>query len=217
MRFTCLLALAAVVSASPLSLDHTRTIERRGNLPEPVDAATAKEYLAKLTVAGPVTKPPYDRTKFRHWITISGKCDTRETVLKRDSIIDVTVDAQCRPTVGSWISDYDGEVVTDPKLTASTLDIDNIVPLKEAWQAGAWNWTAERRKEFANDLIRPQLLAVSARSNRMKGDKDPSKWMPLNAAYHCTYIRAWIQIKHYYGLNVDETEKAALTEYINEC
>ncbi|CAE6427142.1 unnamed protein product [Rhizoctonia solani] len=118
----------------------------------------------------------------------------RPAVLNRDATADLMVDSECKATAGAWISDYDGKIIT----VAGELDIDHIVPLKEGWQAGAWNWTAARRREFANDLVRPQLLAVSAASNRMKGDKDPSKWMPSNPSYHCTYARAWIQVKHYY-------------------
>ncbi|CAE7146421.1 unnamed protein product [Rhizoctonia solani] len=206
MHFTGLLVLAALAAASPLNFNG-----KRGNLPTPVSIATAKTYLAELKVAPPVTEPAYERKKFQHWITISGKCDTRETVLKRDATVEVTVDSECKATAGAWYSDYDGI----PVANATGLDIDHIVPLKEGWQAGAWNWTATRRKEFANDLIRPQLLAVSASSNRMKGDKDPSKWMPSNPSYRCTYIRAWIHVKHYYGLTVDQAEKDTLTEIIN--
>ncbi|CAE6443064.1 unnamed protein product [Rhizoctonia solani] len=211
MHFTYLLVLAGLVSASPLHLD--REIGRRGNLPTPVSVATAKTYLAELKVAAPVTDPPYDRNKFRHWITVEGKCDARETVIKRDATVEVTVDSQCRAIAGSWKSDYDDLMVA----SATMLDIDHIVPLKEAWQAGAWNWTQEMRRDFANDLVRPQLLAVSASSNRMKGDKDPSKWMPSSEAFHCKYVRAWIQVKRHYKLAVDQTEKEALEKYINNC
>ncbi|CAE6443947.1 unnamed protein product, partial [Rhizoctonia solani] len=154
MQFACLLVLAGLVSASPLHLD--REIGRRGNLPTPVSVATAKTYLAELKVAAPATDPSYDRNKFRHWITIEGKCDTRETVLKRDAATEVTVDSECRAIAGTWISDYDNREFS----AAGGLDIDHIVPLKEAWQAGAWNWSDERRRDFANDLVRPQLLAV---------------------------------------------------------
>ncbi|KAH7345682.1 hypothetical protein B0J17DRAFT_729067 [Rhizoctonia solani] len=209
MRFTCLLAVAALASASPLNFD----LGRRGALPTPVSVATAKEYLDELVVAPPVTEPAYDRRKFQHWITIDGKCDTRETVLKRDATADLEVNSECRATAGVWMSDYDGRPIAD----ARGLDIDHIVPLKEGWQAGAWSWTAARRREFANDLDRPQLLAVSAMSNRMKGDKDPSKWMPSNSAFRCTYVRAWIQVKHYYELTVDQAEKDKLTTLINNC
>ncbi|CAE6453005.1 unnamed protein product [Rhizoctonia solani] len=211
MRFTYLIALATLVSASPLKFE--LEIGRRGNLPTPVSVATAKEYLGELRISPPVTDPPYNRRNFTHWITIDGKCDTRETVIKRDATAEVTVDAACKAIAGAWVSDYDGTLIVDP----SGLDIDHTVPLKEAWQAGAWNWTSARRREFANDLIRPQLIAVSARSNRMKGDKDPSKWMPSNLSFHCTYIRAWIQVKYFYELTVDQAEKEALEKFINNC
>lgn len=68
-----------------------------------------------------------------------------------------------------------------------------------------------------NSLIRPQLLAVSATSNRQKGDKDPAEWLPDRAAYHCQYARAWVQVKQYYGLSVDSLEKAALGEVLGGC
>ncbi|KDN45724.1 hypothetical protein RSAG8_04808, partial [Rhizoctonia solani AG-8 WAC10335] len=206
MRFTYSLTLATLATASPLNFN-----ARQGSIPTPVSVATAKVYLAELRVAPPVTDPPYTRTSFRHWITIDCKCNTRETVLKRDATVDVTVDSECKATVGAWISDYDGV----PIVGAPMVDIDHIVPLNEAWGAGAWNWTAERRKDFANDLVRPQLVAVSAGVNRMKADKDPSRWMPSNLSYRCTYVRAWIQVKQFYGLSVDQVEKDALTKYVN--
>ncbi|CAE6439525.1 unnamed protein product, partial [Rhizoctonia solani] len=105
---------------------------------------------------------------------------------------------------------YDGATWTD----ALDLDIDHIIPLKEAWVSGARSWTTERRRALANDLERPQLVAVTNNVNRAKGDKDPARWMPPLASYHCIYVRSWIQVKHFYGLSVDTNEKAALTDYI---
>lgn len=70
---------------------------------------------------------------------------------------------------------------------------------------------------FANlcSLTRPQLLAVSATSNRQKGDGDPAEWLPAREDYQCEYVRAWIQVKQYYGLSVDTLEKAALGNVLN--
>jgi len=68
-----------------------------------------------------------------------------------------------------------------------------------------------------HSLTRPQLLAVSATSNRQKGDKDPAEWLPDRAAYQCQYARAWVQVKQYYGLSVDSLEKAALGEVLGGC
>lgn len=99
-------------------------VSRRGNLPTPISVATARTYLSQLTVEAESNSPAYDRDLFNHWITISGTCNTRETVLKRDGSGVVTSSA-CASTSGSWYSDYDGLTFT----VASELDIDHLVPL----------------------------------------------------------------------------------------
>ncbi|MFJ3497862.1 HNH endonuclease family protein [Streptomyces sp. NPDC086091] len=180
-------------------------------LPTPVSSATARSYLAQLTVATE-NRTGYDRDLFPHWITQSGSCNTRETVLKRDGS-GVVTDSACAATSGSWYSPYDGATWT----AASDLDIDHLVPLAEAWDSGAGSWTTARRQAFANDLTRPQLIAVTDNVNQAKGDQDPSTWMPSRTAYRCTYVRAWVQVKYYYGLSVDTAEKNALTGYLAGC
>jgi len=89
-----------------------------------------------------------------------------------------------------------------------------MIPLKEAWISGARTWTAARRRQFANDLTRPQLIAVTDDSNQAKGDKDPANWLPDNS-YKCNYVVAWIQVKQYYDLTIDPAEKTALTNTLN--
>jgi hypothetical protein len=42
-------------------------------------------------------------------------------------------------------------------------------------------------------------------------------WWPSRTAYRCTYARAWVQVKYYYGLSVDSTEKSALSSVLNGC
>ncbi|MFJ2781838.1 HNH endonuclease family protein [Kitasatospora sp. NPDC087315] len=180
-------------------------------LPSPVSAATARTYLASMAAIAESHADNYDRALFPHWITISGTCDTRETVLKRDGS-GVVTNASCAAVSGSWVSVYDNATTSN----ASSFDIDHLVPLAEAWRSGAWAWTTDQRKAFANDLTRPQLLAVSASSNRSKGDQDPAHWLP-QASYRCTYARAWVQVKYFYGLTVDSAEKSALTGILNGC
>ncbi|KAJ1302090.1 hypothetical protein OPQ81_000921 [Rhizoctonia solani] len=209
MHFKTLLPLAVLVTAS--TLNYNPGIRQRA-LPVPADIATAKQYLAELVIAEPVNNPPYKRTAFPHWISTGGKCNTREIVLYRDGQ-NVTRDSECRAVSGTWFSEYDGTTWTNPL----DLDIDHLVPLKEGWISGAWNWTTERRKMFANDLVRPQLIAVTDDINQAKGDKDPAFWMPPLQSYHCTYIRAWIDVKHFYELSVNPKEKVALTNYLEKC
>ena len=92
-------------------------------------ASTAKSELASLTVAAQGSQDGYSRDLFPHWIIISGKCDTRETVLKRDGT-DVVQSSSCAATSGTWVSPYDGATWT----AASDLDIDHLVPLSNAWK-----------------------------------------------------------------------------------
>jgi hypothetical protein len=181
-------------------------------MPTPVSASTARTYLSELTVSAEGSSTGYSRDKFPHWITQSGTCNTREVVLKRDGT-NVTQDSSCAAVSGSWYSEYDGATWT----AASDLDIDHMVPLAEAWRSGASNWTTAQRQAYANDLTRPQLIAVTDNVNQAKGDQDPATWLPSRTAYRCTYVRAWVHVKHYYNLSVDSAEKSALQSVLNGC
>ncbi|MEV5294941.1 HNH endonuclease family protein [Streptomyces sp. NPDC053741] len=181
-------------------------------MPTPVSASTARTYLGQLTVSTEGSSSGYSRDKFPHWITQSGACNTREVVLKRDGT-GVVQDSSCAATSGSWYSEYDGATWT----AASDLDIDHMVPLAEAWRSGASGWTTAQRQSFANDLTRPQLIAVTDNVNQSKSDQDPGEWLPSRTAYRCIYARAWVHVKHYYGLSVDSTEKSALQSVLNGC
>ncbi|MEU3227133.1 HNH endonuclease family protein [Streptomyces sp. NPDC006976] len=181
-------------------------------MPTPIAASTARTYLSQLTVKAEGSSSGYSRDKFPHWITQSGTCNTREVVLKRDGT-NVSQDSSCAAISGTWYSEYDGATWT----AASDVDIDHMVPLAEAWRSGASSWTNAQRQAYANDLTRPQLIAVTDNVNQSKGDKDPAKWMPPRAAYKCTYVRAWIHVKHYYKLTVDSAEKTALQAALKGC
>jgi hypothetical protein len=174
--------------------------------------ATAKSELAALTVAadGPMTG--YSRSLFPHWSTVSGACNTRETVLKRDGV-NVVVDSSCAAISGSWYSPYDGATWT----AASDVDIDHIVPLAAAWRTGASKWTTAKRQQFANDLSGPQLIAVTDNVNQAKGDQTPATWKPPLTSYWCTYAKMWTHTKSKWALTVNTSEKAALQDMLGRC
>ncbi|MFH8937483.1 HNH endonuclease family protein [Streptomyces griseosporeus] len=205
------LSIAAAVTGLIASAAFFNAPGASAALPTPVSATTARSYLSQLTVATE-NRTGYSRDLFPHWITVSGTCNTRETVLKRDGT-NVVTDSSCAATSGSWYSPYDGATWT----AASDLDIDHLVPLAEAWDSGASKWTTAQRQAFANDLTRPQLIAVTDDVNQAKGDQDPATWMPSRTTYRCTYVRAWVQVKYYYDLSVDSAEKTALTNYLANC
>ena len=162
----------------------------------------AADVLAELRVA-PEQRSGYDRDHFSHWSDLDGDgCDTRREVLIRDSRVQSTLDPNrtCWVVSGLWYSHYDGEWVEGP----SSLDIDHLVPLAEAWDSGAHSWEPDRREEFAND--EGALLAVTARSNRAKGASDPAGWMPSNEDFTCPYAAAWIAVKARWNLTMDHEE-----------
>jgi len=206
-RLSLLAGLTGMIATAALFNSPTASAD----LPTPIAASTARSYLSQLTVATP-DHTGYSRDKFPTWITIDGTCNTREWIIKRDGT-NVVTNSACTATSGNWYSPYDGTTFT----AASGLDIDHVVPLSEAWDSGASKWTTAQRQAFANDVTRPQLVAVSASSNRSKGDRDPATWVPTRSAYVCTYVRAWVQVKYYYDLSVDSAEKTALQNDLSSC
>jgi hypothetical protein len=175
-------------------------------------SASASAGLAALKVASNGSMAGYSRDRFPHWINQGGGCDTRDVVLKRDGK-GIKATADCKITAGTWFSVYDQKTFTDPQ----AVDIDHMVPLAAAWRSGASKWTDDQRSQFANDLTRPQLIAVSAASNRSKGDQDPSQWKPPNHDYWCTYAQNWVAVKSFWQLTVTQAEQTALGDMLATC
>ncbi|MFI7432625.1 HNH endonuclease family protein [Micromonospora haikouensis] len=169
------------------------------------------QMLDQLTVASAASMKGYSRSRFPHWRDTGKNCDVRDSVLKRDGK-DIRFSG-CNVVAGRWESVYDGRTFTDP----SDVDIDHTVPLANAWRSGADEWDDAKRGDFANDLTRPQLIAVSASSNRAKGDQDPSQWKPANRSYWCQYAEDWVTVKHHWRLTVTSAEKAALSDMLGGC
>ncbi|KAI4596785.1 hypothetical protein KJ359_005128 [Pestalotiopsis sp. 9143b] len=208
-------AVSAAPAPAPVAEPAPAPVAEPIPLPSPSgipSAAAAKTQLAALTVKTSASGDDYDRDLFPTWITISGTCDTREFVLKRDAT-SITVDSACKATAGKWTSPYDGASWTD----ASDLDIDHMVPLKNAWISGANAWTTDKRQQYANDIVRPQLWAVTDNVNQSKGDRSPDAWKPPLTSFYCVYARAWVQVKSYWDLSITSAEKTALTSMLATC
>jgi len=176
-----------------------------GGSSEQVDRFT---FLLASMVIKPEVTSGYDRGLFKHWIDADGdSCNAREEVLIIESLESVTLGAGCKVLAGSWFSSYDAVVITD----SSKLDIDHMIPLKEAWDSGANTWSASRRQAFANDIDLPEaLIAVSASSNRSKSARDPAEWLPTSISYRCQYVEDWMTVKVKWELSVDAKEFEAL-------
>lgn len=170
-------------------------------------------YMLKRIKRRPATSSAsYQRAYFGDsWSTEYG-CTTRQWVLIKESRRGS--EAGCRVRHGFWISAYDGRRTRNP----STFDIDHLVPLGEAWVSGASRWTAGTRRRYANDLAYSGTLrAVSASSNRSKGDADPANWLPPRAIHRCKYIGTWIAVKYRWKLTIDPAERRVLASYVKSC
>ena len=163
------------------------------------------------------TASTYDRKEWHPgWRDADGDCqNTRHEVLVEESRVPVTLSPDgCRVIAGKWLDPYSGEIFTDP----GKLDIDHLVPLKEAHISGGSTWSTEKKRRYANDLSSPAtLLAVSKSENLKKGARDPARWTPPNHPYRCEYIRLWKEIKARWGLGSDAAEKRSIEEIESKC
>jgi hypothetical protein len=111
-----------------------------------------------------------------------------------------------------WVDPYTGRTFTSPK----KLDVDHVVPLKEAHDSGSWKWSREKKKQFANYLKHENhLIAVYASASRKKGAKDPAEWVPSNKDFLKDYARIWIKVKVDWGLSADRAELRALKQILD--
>ena len=174
--------------------------------------ADIEAVLASLPVEDQVPEG-YSRDSFEHWVDADDDgCDTRDEVLMSESLEPVEVEGTCRILLGRWYSALDGDFITNP----STMDVDHVVALAEAWRSGAHAWTDERREAFANDLDEGRTLrAVSSGVNRQKGARDPASWLPRLGV--CGYVTDWVLVKAKWGLSVDPVEKQAITDVLATC
>jgi hypothetical protein len=194
-----LLSLLVVVSVAVLAV------------PAAAGAETLRLRAAVRTLPHAAETPDgYDRDLFEHWVDADGDCqDTREEVLVAESRVPIE---GCTVTEGEWFSPYDHATWT----ASSDVDIDHLVPLKEAWDSGARSWSADRRERYANDLGDPRsLVAVTDNVNQSKGERDVAEWLPTYGV--CGYVRHWTAVKLRWGLAVDGAERAALVRLARSC
>ena len=161
--------------------------------------------------------PKYVREDWKHWIDEDKDCqNTRHEVLIEESLKAVTFksDKQCQVATGEWLAPFTGDTVTD----ATKLDVDHMIPLKNAHDSGGWAWDASMKSAYANEMAySDHLIAVTASANRKKGAKGPEGWKPPNQDYWCDYAIDWVQIKAVWGLSATKAEWTALQAMIATC
>ena len=180
---------------------------------------TALAALNKLPVKGRAAKTGYSREQFPHWKDPDKNgCDTRNDILKRDltKVVFKADTNNCKVIFGSLLDPYSNKLISfDLSKSASTIDIDHVVALSNAWQTGAFQLTPTQRTNFANDPL--NLLAVDARLNRQKGDGDAATWLPPYKSYRCSYVARQVSVKSKYKLWVTAPEKSAISNLLTSC
>ncbi|MDI1456488.1 HNH endonuclease family protein [Streptomyces sp. ATE26] len=207
-------ALLVPTTAHTAAAHSAATATRQGRAPGETVTLPVRDALAQLPVREE-DRTGYDRSQFKHWIDADKDgCNTRAEVLKAEAVIAPEQGPRCALSGGQWYSPYDNRYISGP----SGLDIDHLVPLAEAWDSGAFAWTAAEREAYANDLGDDRaLIAVSAASNRSKADQDPTTWLPPAVAYRCQYVTDWVADKTRWGLSIDAAEQAALSAELGNC
>ena len=187
------------------------------------DSAEVRAVVAleNLTVKGRAPKTGYDRGLFGSpWSDVDRNgCDTRNDILARDLAVKEFAGPQenCTIEKGVLIDPYSGERIDflRGQVTSLAVQIDHVISLSNAWQTGAFRWSAEKRRQFANDPL--NLLAVKGSLNAQKGDGDAATWLPPKKSYRCDFVARQIAVKRDYKLWVTKPEKSAMKRILNRC
>lgn len=154
----------------------------------------------------------YDRDKFGSgWADADGDgCDTRDEILARDALAFTLGPDGCVEEV-TIIGPYTGERIEG----RSGIDIDHVVALCDAWESGAWRWSPEQRRAFANDPH--NLLATQDNENQRKGCDGPDEWRPPVEGFWCEYATIYEESKARWKLHIVRSERFALDELLATC
>ncbi len=207
-------APTTVTTANP-SPTTASSFALRSDTPTEIPAVTSEQLLWVAEVSPDL--PSYDRDDWKHWVDEDKDCqNTRHEVLIEESSAKVAfkTDRKCQVATGEWFDLYTGETITD----ATRLDVDHMIPLKNAHNSGGWAWDKSRKAAFANDMsYADHLIAVTASANRKKGARGPEAWKPTNRGYWCDYAIDWVQIKIDWDLSATKAEWVALEEMLETC
>jgi Protein of unknown function (DUF1524) len=182
-------------------------------------SSRADDVLATLVVKGRGPKTGYAREQFgAAWADVDRNgCDTRDDVLNRDLVAKEWRPGThgCVVVAGVVRDPYTGRRLVFAKAHAAAVQIDHVVALSDAWQKGAAQWDAARRREFANDPL--NLLAVDGPTNAQKSDGDAATWLPPQRSYRCRFVARQVAVKSKWRLSVTQAEHDAIARVLARC
>ncbi len=186
------------------------------------DTAVALRALPVRDSAGAAQETPeYRREAFgQAWAdTDRNGCDTRNDILARDLARPTFKPGthDCVVLTGTLAEPYTGATVefVRGQDTSAQIQIDHVVALADAWQAGAWEWELGRRQDLANDPL--NLLAVDGDANQDKEAGRADQWLPPDGDFECPYVARQIAVKTKWGLSVTATERDAMASVLSGC
>jgi hypothetical protein len=216
-----LMVLAFLFSAKSIAASNTEVI-MISDTAEKNGAPSKDLNLLRWVSTGQNRKPPgapYDRKEqFGSWIHFRktpGCLDTRAQVLVRDSLVKATStdDKPCTIEKGEWLDPYTNQKI----FSDDEVQIDHMVPLKEAYEAGASEWARSKRCVYANFLgMKEHLIATSNHENMSKGDQTPEGYLPPNKDYQCTYLKNWLTVKLIWKLSMTPSESEAIRRLVKD-
>lgn len=223
--------LAVVLSASPahsqVSIEEssyqTAFVTPLDLLPSHTTSASGQLDLLKWNVASedpPLPTIPYNRREqFGTWINPSrdpAAClDVRNLVLVRDSAAPVRMreQAPCKVGSGQWNDPY----TTRSFAQSHEVQIDHVVPLKDAFINGAWKWNYQARCLYANYMgFRNHLIPVEGQENMQKSDRAPDRYMPPNQSFRCQYLKIWLSVKLIWRLGMQREEARTIKKLVED-
>lgn len=192
------------------------------SLAEEVKAYAEEQSLLKWVhhEASHVEEPEkYQRVKhFGSWIKDPSKktcLNVRGLVLQRDAIGDIRYadNDHCRIVGAHWVDPY-----TQKDLySADEIQIDHMVPLKNAYISGAWQWGYAKRCAYTNFMGNEfHLLTVLGYENSRKGDRSPNNYLPPTKEYVCQYILNWLKIKMIWKLKLGKQEALGIENLVQK-
>lgn len=148
-----------------------------------------------------------------HWMLIGGCQNVRTQILEATSSVPVTWTnpRHCEIREGNWNDPYSG----DEFVRAARLEIDHIIPPAYANAANGYQWSDEKRMQFANDPL--NLIPVSRDSHREKRDRGIGNWRPDEKTFHCQYAAAWRDVSTKYDLDLFQRDRSRMNTILKDC
>lgn len=154
------------------------TVLRQARYVKSPDLTASSATWRARTQFGQAWTDDTDRELTRPWG--HNGCDTRNDALARDLVeAHLKPGSRCVVVSGRLHDPYTGSTLAwrRGRHTSTTVQIDHVVALGNAWITGAQKLSPLQRTALANDPL--NLLAVDGPANEAKRDRDAATWLPL--------------------------------------